>query len=246
MTIPTHTPKTNALDEAFKGAEAHRKAILKSPAMKDYFDQLAGGQSPELFVIGCSDSRYSATDVFDQKSGKIFEMQGLGALMPDVPKLPVKVGDWMDSEWACVAYAVKELKVKYLIILGHTGCGAVGGIMTPDAIAHDPEVAAHLHKHRVLRERVNERFGTLKGDAKGLAAVGESVITTYEKVLQFEPVKKAVDQGNLEVHALVYEIANHGAISAWQPMNGEFVLKNALDKDDVSILPRRGPSQPIA
>lgn len=237
---------TGKIDELYKNATHSRRSILQNTEMKDHFDKLATGQSPKYYVIACSDSRVSPPEIFRMKPGSMFEMQQLGALMPATPQQAARIGGDIEPEWANVSYAVRELKVEHLIILGHTGCGAVAGIMSPDAISHNAEVAAHLHKHRDLRERVNARFGGLEGNDKSLAAVGESVVTTLEKVLAFAPVKEAVDKGTLQVHGMVYEIANHGAISAWDADQQEFVIKNAEKNGDKTILPKRANTGSVA
>ena len=226
---------TRGMEDFFLGANHSRQHILQSTDLRNHFDALAVAQKPKYYVIACSDSRVSPPEIFRMRPGSMFEMQQLGALMPPLPQAPFTPQGPVDSEWANVSYAVKELKVEHLIVLGHTGCGAVAGVITPEAIAHNVEVAAHLHKHQELAPRVNARFGHLEGADKWAGAVGESVVMTYEKVKAFAPVQAAVQAGKLEVHAMVYEIGNHGAISVWDEATDEFVAVNA----DQSILPKR-------
>lgn len=226
---------SHELDDLYKGARHSRQHILQSSELKSHFDVLAGGQKPKYHVIACSDSRVSPPEIFRMRPGSMFENQHLGALMPPVPAYPLAQGERIEPEWAAVAFAILELKVQHLVVLGHTGCGAVAGVMAPDKIAHNPWVASHLAHHKDLAERVNARFKGLDADALGLAAVGESVLMTFEKVNRFKPVADAVQSGALKVHAMVYEIGNHGAISVWDAAAGEFTAVNA----ETSMLPRR-------
>jgi carbonic anhydrase len=229
---------TRGMEDLFHGANHSRQRILQSTELKNHFDALAVAQRPKYYVIACSDSRVSPPEIFGMRPGSMFEMQQLGALMPALPQGPFAPQGPVDSEWANVSYAVRELKVEHLIVLGHTGCGAVAGVITPNAIAHNVEVAAHLHKHQELLPRVEARFGHLSGDAKWMGAVGESVVLTYQKVKAFAPVQAALKAGALQVHAMVYEIGNHGAISVWDEATDEFVAVNA----EQSILPKRHTS----
>ena len=74
--------------------------------------EVAKGQNPFAVILSCSDSRVPAEILFDQGLGDLFVLRTAGNVLADVV-----VGS--------IEYAVAELKVPLLMVLGHENCGAV-------------------------------------------------------------------------------------------------------------------------
>lgn len=80
-----------------------------------YFEELQKGQSPEYFVVSCSDSRVSPSVITEAPLGEMFVHRNIAN--------QVDIED--ESFAASLYYALKHLKVKKIIIKGHTDCGGV-------------------------------------------------------------------------------------------------------------------------
>ena len=81
-------------------------------SLKERRDELVNGQHPEVLVITCSDSRVVPELIFNCSLGDIFVIRTAGNVINE-------------GELATVEYAIEHLKVKRVIVLGHTHCGAV-------------------------------------------------------------------------------------------------------------------------
>ena len=81
-------------------------------ALKDRSDELVKEQHPEVLVITCSDSRVVPEIIFNCSLGDIFVIRTAGNVINE-------------GELATVEYAIEHLKVKRIVVLGHTHCGAV-------------------------------------------------------------------------------------------------------------------------
>ncbi len=104
--------------ELLKGNRDWERNILK--IAPDFFERLSSSQSPKFLWIGCSDSRVPATEITNALPGSIFVQRNIANMVihTDVNLLSV------------VFYAVKELKVKHIIVCGHYGCGGVKAAMS--------------------------------------------------------------------------------------------------------------------
>ena len=101
------------------GYRAFRSGRL--PMEQSRYRELAEqGQAPETMVVGCCDSRVAPEVIFDAGPGELFVVRNVANLVP--PYSP-------DSNYhgvsAAVEYAVKVLKVRNIVVLGHARCGGI-------------------------------------------------------------------------------------------------------------------------
>ncbi|CAE8600252.1 unnamed protein product [Polarella glacialis] len=75
------------------------------------------GQRPVATVIGCADSRCPVEQLFDARPGDIFVLRNAGNTCTHAE------GSMVGS----VEYSVLNLETKMILVLGHTGCGAIMG-----------------------------------------------------------------------------------------------------------------------
>ncbi|MQA67542.1 MAG: hypothetical protein GEU76_16840, partial [Alphaproteobacteria bacterium] len=78
------------------------------------------GQSPEVMVIGCCDSRVSPEVIFDASPGELFVIRNVANLVP-----PYAPDGALHAMSAALEFAVLALKVKHIAVLGHARCGGV-------------------------------------------------------------------------------------------------------------------------
>lgn len=102
--------------------ENNRKWIEKKTGTeKDFFSRLAKDQNPEYLYIGCSDSRVSAEEMMGLGPGEVFVHRNIANLVTTID-LNVQ---------SVINYAIRELKVKHVIVCGHYNCGGVKAAMVP-------------------------------------------------------------------------------------------------------------------
>jgi carbonic anhydrase len=112
-TLEVHSP-----DEALAALKAGNAAFCKGEGVINRvsardFAALQEGQSPFAVIVACADSRTPPTLLFNQGLGRLFIVR--------------VAGNTVDRRGlASIVYAVKYLKAPLVVVLGHTGCGAVG------------------------------------------------------------------------------------------------------------------------
>ena len=95
-----------------KGNKEFLNKLDNNKELKDKRDALVKGQHPDILVITCSDSRVVPEFIFNASLGDIFVIRTAGNVINE-------------GELATVEYAIEHLKVKHIVVLGHTHCGAI-------------------------------------------------------------------------------------------------------------------------
>jgi carbonic anhydrase len=86
---------------------------------KNFFEKLAKDQQPEFLYIGCADSRVPANEIMGLEPGDVFVHRNIANLVVNTD-LNVQ---------SVINYAVVHLRVRYIIVCGHYGCGGVKAAM---------------------------------------------------------------------------------------------------------------------
>ena len=121
-----------------EGYEAFRSNRLPAEQSR-YRDLAEQGQSPEIMVIGCCDSRVSPEVIFDARPGELFVVRNVANLVP-----PYSPDGTYHGVSAALEFAVGALRVKHIVVLGHAGCGG-GGKRRRTNLAEDPDVKTYRY-----------------------------------------------------------------------------------------------------
>src|SRR5215212_12250082 len=92
---------------------------------RDRWSELAEGQSPKLMVIACSDSRVDPAQIFDVKPGEIFVVRNVANLSP-----PFETEPGHHGVSAALEFAVTQLEVEEIVVMGHGSCGGCAAALT--------------------------------------------------------------------------------------------------------------------
>ena len=86
-----------------------------------------GGQGPKTLIIGCSDSRVDPAIISSASPGEIFVVRNVANLVP-----PFEKGGGHHGVSAAIEFAVVNLQVETIIILGHRQCGGIRALLFPE------------------------------------------------------------------------------------------------------------------
>src|SRR5215210_7275641 len=95
-------------------------------AQRERWAQLAEGQSPRVMVIACSDSRVDPAEIFDARPGEMFVVRNVANL---VPPCEARAGG-RHGVSAALEFAVTQLEVDEIIVMGHEMCGGCAAALT--------------------------------------------------------------------------------------------------------------------
>ncbi|KAJ4833215.1 hypothetical protein Tsubulata_040952 [Turnera subulata] len=160
----------------------------------DLYGALAKGQSPKFLVFACSDSRVCPSHVLNFEPGEAFVVRNIANMVP--PHDQTKYS----GVGAAIEYAVLHLKVEHIVVIGHSRCGGIKGLMS---IPEDGSTASDFIENWVKicapaksKEAVNVSLGNLLT----YPFVREAVVndTLFLKGAHYDFVKGAFDLWDLD------------------------------------------------
>ncbi len=179
------------------------------------FETLVEGQNPLALFITCSDSRIDPNRLTQTKPGELFIQRTAGNIVPPY-------GSVFAGEAATIEYAVSALKVRDIIICGHSHCGAMSGLLNPESVQKMPAVKAYLDHAEATRRIVEENYTHLTDPEKRLTlTVEENVLVQLESLRTHPSVAAAVGRGDLKLHGWVYKFET-GDVFAFDPDENQF------------------------
>jgi len=110
------------------------KYFLHADHEHSFYQRLASaGQSPRTLLIGCSDSRVDPAILTGASPGELFVIRNVANLVP-----PCEVSEvGFHGTSSAIEFAVVNLKVENVIVLGHRQCGGIRALMTETAESSD-------------------------------------------------------------------------------------------------------------
>src|SRR3954467_15836926 len=100
---------------------------------RERWAQLAEGQSPKVMIIACADSRVDPAQIFDARPGEMFVVRNIAALAP-----PYETSRGFHGVSAALEFAVTQLDVGEILVMGHGLCGGCAAALTGQFDDTDP------------------------------------------------------------------------------------------------------------
>lgn len=159
--------------------------------------KLTGGQSPFAVILGCADSRIPPELVFDQGIGDLFVIRVAGNLAAM-------------SQIGSVEYAVEHLGARLVVVLGHTGCGAIAAAVAEvveDDDVHPPCLQWIVNRIQPVVAEVREKNASLEGEALCDAVRVANVQDAVQTMVKDSPViSRLVAEDGLQVVGAEYAL----------------------------------------
>jgi carbonic anhydrase len=164
------------------------------------------GQSPEVCVVSCSDSRVEPGLILDCDPGDLFAIRNVANLVP-----PYETAGLYHGTSAAIEFAVCGLRVSHVIVLGHGHCGGIQALLEGKTSYYPSEgfVSAWMSIAAVVRARVIKRDGLSTPQAQARACEQASIQLSLQNLMTFPWISELVEQGTLRLHGWYYDL-DHG------------------------------------
>ena len=174
---------------------------------RERWSQLAEGQSPKVMIVACSDSRVDPVRIFDSHPGEIFVVRNVANLVP-----PYEPDMHYHGVSAALEFAVTQLQVEEVIVMGHGQCGgcaaALTGQFTGAAPGEGGFIAHWIDMLDSAREKVLASHPDPSAPAAFRAMEMESVRISLNNLRTFPWVAEREAAGRLALHGAFFAIAD--------------------------------------
>lgn len=185
------------IDTLLEGNKKFREGFFTDN--REHHQELTKGQSPKVLWIGCSDSRLQTGHITQTLPGTLFMHRNIGNVVP--------LYDWNFA--TVLEYAIRHLKIKDIVICGHSDCGAIKAL---DAKTDDVYIPLWLNNAVEAKNRVDAKIPVPKtpGEKKERSRMieEENVRLQIEHLKMYPVVKSALEEKKIEISGLYYNLDN--------------------------------------
>jgi carbonic anhydrase len=185
---------------------------------QDRYRELAeAGQSPEVMVIGCSDSRVSPEVIFDARPGELFVVRNVANIVP-----PYAPDGQAHGVSAALEFGVAALKVKHIVVLGHAHCGGVKAFAEKAAPLSPGDFIGSWM--RLMAPAVDKVGAPADGQWPDYLTRLEqaNVANSLDNLRTFPRLRKLIEHGEVATHGAYFGVAK-GELSVRDQTTGMFV-----------------------
>ena len=175
------------------------------PLERGRWSELVEGQSPKVMAIACSDSRVDPAEIFDSRPGEVFVVRNVANLAP-----PYETTRGLHGVSAALEFAVTQLEVEEILVLGHGSCGGCAAALTGQFDGAEPGeghfIADWVRQLSAARERV--RASHPDGDGQAMLEMErEAVKLSLANLRTFPWIAERERTGRLKLHGAHFAIA---------------------------------------
>ena len=170
------------------------------------WSELAEGQNPQVMILSCADSRVDPAQIFDARPGEMFVARNIAALAP-----PYETSRGFHGVSAALEFAVTELEVAEILVLGHGFCGGCAAALTGQFDHTEPGEGGHfiadwVRMLEAARDQVRARHAQLDR-AAFLDMEREAVRVSLANLRTFPWIAEREAAGRLKLHGAHFSIA---------------------------------------
>jgi carbonic anhydrase len=172
---------------------------------RERWSELAEGQSPRVMILSCADSRVDPAQIFDARPGEMFVVRNIAALAP-----PYETSRGFHGVSAALEFAVTQLKVSEILVMGHGLCGGCAAALTGQFDETEPGeghfIADWVRMLSGARDEVKARHEALDR-AAFLEMEREAVKVSLANLRTFPWIAERERAGELKLHGAHFSIS---------------------------------------
>jgi carbonic anhydrase len=160
------------------------------------------GQNPKTLIIGCSDSRVDPALISSSSPGELFVIRNVANLVPPFES----ANSGFHGISAAIEFAVVNLKVENVVILGHRQCGGIRALMAGQQVKEGSFVGQWMEIAAKARDRVLTRSADLDFESQCRECEMEGIVTSLENLKTFPFVSEAMENRDMKLFGIYFDL----------------------------------------
>ncbi len=203
------------MKKLYKGIHKFQESHFKKE--EEFFSRLSREQEPEVMFISCADSRVDPNLVTQSKPGELFIVRNVGNIVPPYDAIKDK-----NSVAAAIEFAVLMLKVKDIIVCGHSNCGAMHALYKDEnELKSMPHLRDWLKIASPVKETLDVIYPDFSNKSRQRIVEKENILVQLRNIQTYPFVAKALEDRLLYLHGWYYDIGT-GDVYAYDPVTENF------------------------
>lgn len=203
------------------GYIAFRDAYFeKDPSL--YQKLVSNGQNPEVLIIACSDSRIDPAILTTSDPGDLFVIRNVAAIVPPYESATGHQSTGYHGTSSAIEFAVKVLKVKHIIVMGHSLCGGVKALADKDVTNETFDfIGPWINIGKDALDAVNRFSGSMNPQERQKALEQALILTSLENLMTFPWIRDKAEQDLMTLHGWYFDL-QRGALEEYDPAASRF------------------------
>jgi len=168
----------------------------------DRYRAVANNQRPKTMIIACADSRVDPATIFAAAPGELFVVRNVAALVP-----PCECGGTYHGTSAALEFAVTQLEVESVVVMGHGMCGGITAAL--QAAGHRPVgqfIGPWMEQIASVRDELIERTPGTVPEIRQQALERMAIQHSLGNLMTFPFVRDRIEKGRLNLHGAWFSI----------------------------------------
>ena len=187
--------------------------------LADRYRQFADGQSPDICIIACADSRVDPSTIFSTAPGEMFVLRNVAALVP-----PFQSDGSLHGVSAGIEFAVTALNVGHIVVMGHGLCGGVAACLDHNNMPDNTHfLAPWVELAAPARDAVSQELPEASPEERQRLGEYRTVEVSLSNLTLFPFIRERLEAGTLELHGAWYSV-HEGHLRVRNAETGDFEL----------------------
>jgi carbonic anhydrase len=164
--------------------------------------KLSEPQSPKTLIIGCSDSRVDPALITSASPGELFIVRNIANLVPPYES----ASSGLHGVSAAIEFAVINLKVENIVVLGHRQCGGIRSLMSKNHATEISFVSKWMQIAEDARKKVLKDFASLSPEDQCRECEKEAILASLKNLKTFPFVQDALRKREVNIFGIYFDL----------------------------------------